>query len=102
MKEDMADGVSPGALEGVRVLDVATFIAAPFCAGLLAELGADVIKVEQPGPGDPLRELGSKVRGQGLFWALEARNRRSVTCNLRVPRGQELALGLVRASDTVV
>jgi crotonobetainyl-CoA:carnitine CoA-transferase CaiB-like acyl-CoA transferase len=92
----------PRALEGVRVLDLATFIAAPFCAGLLAELGADVIKVEQPGAGDPLRELGPKVRGQGLFWALEARGRRSITCNLRVPAGQELILGLVRHSDIVV
>ena len=93
---------APRALEGVRVLDLATFIAAPFCAGLLSEFGADVIKVEQPGPGDPLRELGSKVRGQGLFWALEARGRRSITCNLRKSRGQELALGLVRASEIVV
>ena len=84
------------------MLDLATFIAAPFCAGLLAELGADVIKVEQPGAGDPLRELGPKVRGQGLFWALEARGRRSITCNLRVPAGQELILGLVRHSDIVV
>jgi crotonobetainyl-CoA:carnitine CoA-transferase CaiB-like acyl-CoA transferase len=90
------------ALEGVRVLDLATFIAAPFCAGLLGELGADVIKVEQPGAGDPLRDLGPKVSGQGLFWALEARGRRSVTCNLRVSRGQELVLGLVGQSDIVV
>jgi succinyl-CoA:(S)-malate CoA-transferase subunit A/succinyl-CoA:(S)-malate CoA-transferase subunit B len=93
---------APHSLEGVRVLDLATFIAAPFCAGLLGELGADVIKVEQPGAGDPLRELGQKVKGQALFWALEARNRRSITCNLRVPRGQELALGLVERSDIVV
>lgn len=97
-----AGSAAPGALAGVRVLDLATFIAAPFCAGLLAELGADVVKVEQPGPGDPLRELGSKVRGQGLFWALEARNRRSITCNLRVPRGQELVRELVRSCDIVV
>lgn len=99
---DRTEQHPPRALEGVRVLDLATFIAAPFCAGLLAELGADVIKVEQPGQGDPLRDLGEKVRGQGLFWALEARGRRSVTCNLRVPRGQELALELVKRSDIVV
>jgi crotonobetainyl-CoA:carnitine CoA-transferase CaiB-like acyl-CoA transferase len=92
----------PGALEGVRILDLATFIAAPFCAGLLAELGADVIKVEQPGAGDPLRELGTKVDGQALFWSLEARGRRSITCNLRLERGQELILGLVRDCDIVV
>jgi succinyl-CoA:(S)-malate CoA-transferase subunit A/succinyl-CoA:(S)-malate CoA-transferase subunit B len=92
----------PRALDGVRVLDLATFIAAPFCAGLLAEFGAEVIKVEQPGSGDSLRELGEKVNGRALFWALEARNRRSVTCNLRVPRGQELVLDLIRTSDIVV
>jgi crotonobetainyl-CoA:carnitine CoA-transferase CaiB-like acyl-CoA transferase len=89
-------------LEGLRVLDLATFIAAPFCAGLLAEFGAEVIKVEQPDGGDSLRELGEKVNGRALFWALEGRGKRSVTCNLRVPRGQELALELIRRSDVVV
>lgn len=93
---------APRALEGLRVLDLATFIAAPFCAGLLAELGADVIKVEQPGGGDSVRELGEKVNGRALFWALEARGKRSVTCNLRIPRGQELALEMVRRSDIVL
>ena len=93
---------APRALEGLRVLDLATFIAAPFCAGLLAEFGAAVIKVEQPDAGDSLRELGEKVNGRALFWALEGRGKRSVTCNLRVPRGQELALELIRRSDVVV
>jgi len=92
----------PRALEGLRVLDLATFIAAPFCAGLLAELGADVIKVEQPEGGDSLRELGEKLHGRALFWALEGRGKRSVTCNLRVPRGQALALELIQRSDIVV
>jgi len=98
----MVGADAPQALEGLRVLDLATFIAAPFCAGLLAELGADVIKVEQPGGGDSVRELGEKVNGRALFWALEARGKRSVTCNLRVPRGQELALEMVRQSDIVL
>jgi crotonobetainyl-CoA:carnitine CoA-transferase CaiB-like acyl-CoA transferase len=92
----------PHALAGLRVLDLATFIAGPFTAGLLAELGADVIKVEQPGPGDPIRELGDKVNGRALFWALEGRGRRSITCNLRLPRGQELALDLIRRADVVI
>ncbi|HEX2038010.1 MAG TPA: CoA transferase [Chloroflexota bacterium] len=86
----------------MRVLDLGTFIAAPFTAGLLAEFGAEVIKVEQPGQGDPLRELGDKVDGRALFWALEGRGRRSVTCNLRLPQGQALALELVRRSDVVI
>ena len=92
----------PRALEGLRVLDLATFIAGPFCAGLLAEFGADVVKVEQPGSGDSMRELGLKANGRALFWALEARGRRSISLNLRVPRGQELALKLIEHSDVVV
>lgn len=90
------------ALEGLRVLDFATFIAAPFCAGLLAEYGADVVKVEQPGIGDALRELGPKANGRTLFWALEARGRRSISLNLREPRGQALALKLIERADIVV
>ena len=92
----------PGALSGVRVLDLATFIAGPFCGGQLAEYGADVVKVEQPGVGDSLRELGHKAKGRALFWALEARGRRSITLNLREPRGQELALQLIASSDIVI
>ena len=92
----------PRALEGLRVLDLATFIAGPFCAGLLGEYGADVIKVEQPGSGDSMRDLGLKSNGRAFFWALEARGRRSITLNLRVLRGQELALKLIERSDVVV
>src|SRR4051794_18290460 len=92
----------PRALDGLRVLDFATFIAAPFCAGLLAEYGADVVKVEQPGVGDALRELGLKAKGRALFWVLEARGRRSISLNLREPRGQELALRLIEQADIVV
>ncbi len=84
------------------MLDLGTFIAAPFAAGLLAEMGAEVIKVEQPGTGDPIRDLGDKVDSRSLFWALEGRGRRSVTCNLRQPRGQDLALRLARRSDLVI
>jgi succinyl-CoA:(S)-malate CoA-transferase subunit B len=93
---------TPRALEGLRVLDLATFIAGPFVGGLLAEYGADVVKVEQPGIGDSLRELGHKAKGRALFWALEARGRRSITLNLREPRGQELALKLIETSDVVI
>ncbi len=92
----------PAALDGLRVLDLATFVAGPFTAGLLAELGADVIKVEQPGQGDSLRELGEKVNGRALFWALESRGKRSITLDLRVARGQELALALIERSDIVI
>jgi crotonobetainyl-CoA:carnitine CoA-transferase CaiB-like acyl-CoA transferase len=93
---------TPRALEGLRVLDLATFIAGPFVGGILAEYGADVVKVEQPGSGDSLRELGHKAKGRALFWALEARGRRSITLNLREPRGQALALKLIETSDIVI
>ena len=76
-------------LDGVRVLDLATFVAAPFSASILGEFGAEVIKVEQPGTGDPLRALG-KPSGRGedsYFWLSEARNKRSVTLDLRQPEG---------------
>ncbi|MCC6176448.1 MAG: CoA transferase [Chloroflexi bacterium] len=97
-----ADADPPRALDGLRVLDFATFVAGPFCAGLLAEFGADVVKVEQPGVGDTMRDLGHKVHGRALFWALEARGRRSITLNLREPEGQELALRLIERADIVV
>jgi len=92
----------PGPLSGLRVLDLSTFIAGPFAAGLLAEMGADVIKVEQPGLGDPIRELGTKKNGRALFWSLEGRGRRSITLNLRLPKGQDLALHLIAKSDVVI
>src|SRR5687768_15563932 len=91
-----------GPLADLHVLDLSTFIAGPFAAGLLAELGANVTKIEQPTLGDPIRELGTKKNNRALFWALEGRGRRSVTLNLRVPRGQQLALELVKRADVVV
>ena len=80
----------PRPLEGLRVIDAGTRISAPFCAGLLGEQGADVIKVELPGEGDFMRQIGPFVDGYSLFWAVEGRGRRSVTCDLRRPEGQDL------------
>src|SRR3972149_6568566 len=80
------------ALAGVTVLDLATFLAAPLCATLLGEFGAEVIKVEQPGVGDDLRRLGRAAgdTGSSYLWLVEARNKKSITCNLRDPEGQAL------------
>ena len=72
------------------MLDLGTRIAAPFCAGLLGEQGAEVIKIEQPGTGDFMREIGPFVDGYSLFWAVEGRGRRSVTLDLRQPAGRDL------------
>src|SRR5213593_4822785 len=94
---------SRAALAGVTVLDLATFLAAPLCATFLGEFGAEVIKVEQPGVGDDLRRLGASAGGSGssYWWFVEARNKKSITCNLRDPEGQALIRRLV-ASTAVV
>ncbi|MDQ1459087.1 MAG: succinyl-CoA---D-citramalate CoA-transferase [Actinomycetota bacterium] len=91
-----------GALEGVRVLDLGTRIAAPFCAGLLGEQGAEIIKIEQPRGGDFMREIGPFVDGYSLFWAVEGRGRKSVTIDLRTPDGQDLFRRLAATADVVV
>ncbi len=95
-----------GPLTGLRVLDLGTRIAAPFCAGLLGEQGAEVIKIEQPGNGDFMREIGPFVPDgddqYSLFWAVEGRGRKSVTLNLRTPEGQDLFRQLAATADVVV
>src|SRR5437762_1184122 len=90
-------------LDGVTVLDLATFLAAPLCATFLGEFGADVIKVEQPGVGDDLRRLGpsADASGSSYWWFVEARNKKSITCNLRDPEGQGLIRRLVASTDVV-
>jgi crotonobetainyl-CoA:carnitine CoA-transferase CaiB-like acyl-CoA transferase len=89
-----------GALAGLTVLDLATFVAAPFCCTLLGEFGAEVIKVEQPGKGDDLRRLGIPTeQGPSLWWYVDARNKKSITCNLRTPEGQALIKQLVGHCD---
>ena len=89
-------------LEGLRVLDLGTRIAAPFCAGLLGEQGAEVIKVEQPGTGDFLRSAGPFHDGYSLFWAVEGRGRKSITLDLHRPEGQDLLRRLATGADVVV
>src|SRR6202795_3053648 len=96
-----------GPLTGLRVLDLGTRIAAPFCAGLLGEQGAEVIKIEQPGSGDFMREIGPFVPdangdNYSLFWAVEGRGRKSVTLDLRRPEGQDLFRRLAATADVVV
>ena len=105
-----------GPLSGLRVLDLGTRIAAPFCAGLLGEQGAEVVKIEQPGSGDFMREIGPFVprddlldpdggagdAGYSLFWSVEGRGRKSVTLDLRKPEGQDLFRELAKQSDAVI
>ena len=92
-----------GALTGLRVLDLATFIAAPYAATLMAEFGADVVKVELPGSGDPTRRFGSMTEaGETLPWLSEARNKRSIALDLRTAEGGRHADGCDVALPTPV
>jgi len=97
-----APAAHQGPLVGLRILDLGTRIGAPFAATLLGDLGADVIKVELPGQGDFMRTIGPFVGDHSLFWAVEGRSKRSITLNLRTPKGQALLRRLVAQSDVVV
>ena len=98
-----ATGLEPGALAGIRVLDIATFIAGPYCATFMAEFGAEVVKIEQPGPGDPTRKFGTPTPcGDSLVWLSEARNKKSLTINLKSAEGSALLKRLVEKADVLV
>ena len=90
-----------GPLQGIRVIDAAAVIAAPFGAALLGDFGAEVIKVEMPGSGDSSRGMGPFYQGQSLRWATFARNKKSITLDLRKEEGKNLFLKLVAKSDII-
>lgn len=97
------DTSGPGPLAGVRVVELGTLLAGPFAARLLGDMGAEVVKVEPPGQPDPMRDWGgARYEGRALAWPVQARNKKCVTLNLRVERGQELLLELVRHADVLV
>ncbi len=85
-----------GALQGLRVIELGQLIAGPFCGQLMADHGAEVIKIEQPGEGDPMREWG---RGKKVWWPVVARNKKSITLNLRVKAGQDMVKALAAKAD---
>src|SRR5918998_1108943 len=90
-------------LEGVRVIEMGSLLAGPFCGQLLADFGAEVIKLEPPGKGDPMRVWGRhRKEGRTLWWPIIARNKKSVTLNLREAEGQDLARQLISEVDVVV
>jgi crotonobetainyl-CoA:carnitine CoA-transferase CaiB-like acyl-CoA transferase len=91
-----------GPIHGLRVVDAATLVAGPLVATALGEFGAEVIKVEQPGAGDPLRTWGDRKDGVGLVWKSVSRNKRCITLDLRHAEGQELFHQLLAVSDVVV
>ena len=92
--------VSSGALGDIRVVELGQLLAGPFCGQLLGDMGADVIKVEPPGAGDPMREWGQgDIKVQ---WEVIARNKRSVSANMRIPEGQALVRKLIAHADVVI
>jgi len=91
-----------GKLSGLRVIDFSRVMSGPFCTALLADLGAEVIKIEMPQRGDDSRHFGPYVNGTSLYFALLNRNKRSVTLDLKKPRALELVRRLVRDADVVV
>jgi crotonobetainyl-CoA:carnitine CoA-transferase CaiB-like acyl-CoA transferase len=96
------NAMSSQALSGVRVIDAATLGAAPLAAALMAEFGADVIKVEHPKRGDPLRDWGAKSNGIGLLWKSIGRNKRSVTLDLHHEEGRDLLRQLAAKADVLI
>jgi formyl-CoA transferase len=96
-------GPAAGPLADVRVVEMGQLLAGPFCGQLLADFGAEVIKLEDPARGDPMRQWGrEKPHGLSLWWPVIARNKKSVTLNLRHPEGQSLARRLLGTADVLV
>jgi formyl-CoA transferase len=90
----------PGPLAGLRVIELGTLLAGPFCGQLLGDFGAEVIKIEPPGQGDPMRVWGrEKAHGKSLWWPVVARNKKAITLDLRQADGQALLKELVKQSD---
>jgi len=89
-------------LDGIKVIELGTLIAGPFCTRILAEFGAEVIKIEAPGEGDPLRSWRKLYQGTSLWWYVQGRNKQSVAINLKHPEGVAIVRKLVREADIVV
>lgn len=98
----MSEKKSPGPLAGIKVLELGTLIAGPFCSRMLAEFGAEVIKVETPGIGDPIRQWRVLKDGTSLWWSVQSRNKKSVTLNMKDARGQEIAKRLALDADIII
>ncbi len=99
---EQANSAGPGALEGVRVVDLSRFIAGPYCAMLLGDMGADVIKVEPPGRGENSRAYGPFVEGESLYTMVFNRNKRSLTLDLRADAGKSVLRELLGKADVLV
>ena len=93
---------SPSPLSGLKILEMGQLLAGPFASTLLAWFGAEVIKIEPPGKGDALRSWRGMHDGTSLWWAIMGRNKKSITLDLREPRGQEIARSLATKVDALL
>lgn len=91
-----------GPLQGIKVIEIGTLIAAPFAARLMAEFGAEVIKIEAPGEGDPIRKWRKLHKGTSLWWYLQSRNKKSISINLKAPEGIALVKRLCADADVLI
>ncbi|WP_376803140.1 CaiB/BaiF CoA transferase family protein [Candidatus Raskinella chloraquaticus] len=90
-------------LDGIRIVELGAFIAGPFCGQLLGDLGADILKIEAPGQGDPLRRWGvARKDGKSLWWPVMARNKRSLSIDLRQADGAALARRVIASADVLI
>lgn len=93
---------SPAVLQGIRVIEMGQLIAGPFCGKTLGDFGADIIKIEPPGSGDPLRNWRLMKDGTSVWWQVQSRNKRSVALDLRESEGQEIARRLIAEADVLI
>ncbi len=100
--EKAREAIPEQPLQGVRVLELGALIAGPYAASLLAQFGAEVIKVEPPGQGDPLRKWRKMYKDTSLWWYSQSRNKKSITLNLKDPRAQDIIRQLVKEVDIVI
>src|SRR5215212_7266331 len=89
-------------LEGIRILDLTRLLPGPFCTMMLADLGAEVIKIEEPNYGDPARMIPPRIKEEGALFLNVNRNKKSVTLNLKDPRGVDAFLKLAATVDVVI
>lgn len=102
IKDPATQIATPRALEGVKVVEMGQLIAGPFCGKTLGEFGADVIKIEAPGAGDPLRNWRLIKEGTSVWWQVQSRNKRSVALDLRQKEAQDVARQLIAEADVLV
>lgn len=103
MAQESEKPAPEGALADLRVLEMGQLLAGPFCGQLMADFGAEVIKCEQPGVGDPMRQWGrEKPHGKSLWWPVVGRNKKCITLNLRTPEGQDIVRELIKTTDVLI